>query len=200
MIQNKTHLLIDMETLGTRPNSVILSLACVQFTLDSMCEFDDLVKSGFYIKFDSIEQIKKYKRNVEVDTMEWWRKQGDSAKSITKPSKHDVSVEQGLRLFSKFVGTTQYSYNNSFVWSRGIAFDGPILTSLYDNVANTISMPINTWMLRDVRTFVDVLESSIDGFGRYKDLGIPTAVTHNALHDVCMDVMRIQKIYAGIME
>ena len=199
MNSSQTHLIIDMETLGTKPNSVVLSMACVPFNFNSNVDFESLVKSSFYVKFDTIEQIQHHKRKVDENTVNWWKKQqSEEAKSVIRPSKNDVSLETGLRAFSKFVGSTGYDFKNSFVWSRGIAFDGPLLESIYDNV-DTINIPVNTWLYRDIRTYVDTLEGSIDGYGRFQDLGLTGVVKHNALHDVCCDVIRMKKIYDELM-
>ena len=199
MNPSTTHLIIDMETLGTKPGCVVLSLACVPFTFESPIDLNTLLKSGFYVKFDTVEQIQKYKRKVEDGTIQWWKKQhSEEAKSVIKPSKDDVSLEHGLRALSKFIGTTNYNLKSSFVWSRGIYFDGPLLESIYDNV-DSLSMPINTWMYRDIRSYVDTLEDSTDGYGRYRDLNLPGVIKHNALYDVCCDAIRMKLLYNDLM-
>jgi hypothetical protein len=58
-----------------------------------------------------------------------------------------------------------------------------------------IEEPINTWKIRDVRTYIDVLTGSTTGIYELKS-GTPKGfVKHNSLHDTALDIVRMKEIY-----
>ena len=64
---NKTHMMVDIETLGTSPDSVILEISTVLFTVEYGA---DLVSPATYI-FDRNHQI-SVGRTVDESTLDWW--------------------------------------------------------------------------------------------------------------------------------
>lgn len=187
-----THLNFDVETLGTRPGSVVLSLACVAFKFEDEKTFADYILDGFYVKFDPIEQI-KLGRLTDADTLSWWKKQSDEARAVTKPSKDDVSLKTGLAMLRDYIKGSDYEWKHGYCWCRGNYFDFPMLESLHDQAAMPI--PYNTWKIRDTRTFFDVLTGGDRGMYELKD-GLPKEfVHHHALHDTALDVMRMKEVF-----
>ena len=66
-----THGMIDLETLGVNPDSVIMTLGAVKFD-----PFSDVEPhSPLYLKGDVEEQKESLKRSVDENTLEWWGKQ-----------------------------------------------------------------------------------------------------------------------------
>src|SRR5210317_825237 len=98
--------IFDFETLSQeQTNGVVLSMAMLnfsesRFTSDIAYTFDELVENTHCIKFDVEEQVKKYKRQINKDTLKWWTQQGDLAKKQLKPSDQDVSISE---LYSFFI-------------------------------------------------------------------------------------------------
>jgi hypothetical protein len=72
--------MFDVETLGTESNSVILSAALIHFDFDKVLAFQEYVDSACYVKFDQEEQINKG-RVIENDTVAWWKKQSELART-----------------------------------------------------------------------------------------------------------------------
>ena len=71
------HLMIDLETLGTAADSVILSVGAVKFDLHSTA-IDD---HGFYGSI-SIDSNFDAGRRVSEDTLLWWLKQPAAAQAV----------------------------------------------------------------------------------------------------------------------
>lgn len=188
------HLLLDIETLGTDPNAVVLSIACVPFVLEVHTYFGELVPAGFYVKLDVQEQIKTHHRSIEDGVMKWWKKQPkDVFDAMVRPSSEDMSIKEGLTLLNKFVsGIKSYHFNKSYVWSRGNNFDFPILKSLYQ--AAGIGLPYNDWRVRDVRTAIDIMAGTDNGQYNLR-FGGDGFIAHNPLHDAAMDAARLNELF-----
>ena len=71
------HIMIDVESLGTRADAVILSLGAVKFDLTSG-KIDD---QGFYASI-SIDSNQELGRRIQEDTLLWWLKQDIAAQSV----------------------------------------------------------------------------------------------------------------------
>ncbi|MDD5150844.1 MAG: 3'-5' exoribonuclease [Flavobacterium sp.] len=191
-----THVNVDIETLGVTPDSVVLSLALIPFTFEEKCTYDDLISRGFYIKFNPIEQI-KVGRITDYDTIQWWNRQNDEAKLIIKPSVNDVSVTEGLILLNDFIKSSKYDYKESYSWSRGQDFDFPIIMHLYRQFK--IKYPLNSWKHRDIRTYIDILSGSKNGYFEMNDIDHSKIIKHNALSDTAMDIIRMKKLYDSLI-
>lgn len=189
------HLLFDIETLGKRENTVVLTLACVPFTFEDYVPYATRVRTGFYVKFNAEEQIKKYHRSICKDTIAWWKEQSREAREAALfPSDEDASMIDGLDALAQYIKTTKYDWKKSYVWARGTYFDFPKIESMYDMAG--INMPFNTWRIRDVRTYIDILTGVDDGKYELKK-GLPsTFVAHNCLHDAVRDVASMVEIFA----
>lgn len=188
------HLLIDIETLGTDPDAVVLSIACVPFMLDVHTYFSELVNAGFVVKLHVQEQIKTHHRTVEDSVAKWWKSQPKEIfDAQVRPSPNDMGLKEGLTLFNKFVaGIEGYNFNESYVWSRGNNFDFPILKSLYKDAG--IGVPYNDWRVRDVRTAIDIMAGTDDGKYEVK-FGGDGFEAHNPLHDAAMDAARLNELF-----
>ena len=68
--------LFDVETLGKRSNSVILSMAAIYFDPDTKPSPQELRDGAFFAKFDVREQNKVMKREINQPTVDWWAKIG----------------------------------------------------------------------------------------------------------------------------
>lgn len=189
-----THLLIDIETLGTEPNAVVLSIAYVPFVLEVHTYFEELVSAGVYVKLDVQEQIRIHHRSVEDSVVKWWKTQPkDVFDAMVRPSSEDMSMKEGLTLLNKFVsGIKNYHFNESYVWSRGNNFDFPILKSLYQ--AAGIGLPYNDWRARDVRTAIDIMAGTDNGKYNLR-FGGDGFIAHNPLHDAAMDAARLNELF-----
>ena len=65
------HGMIDLETLGVEPDSVIITLGAVKFDPYSDAE----PNHGLYLRCDVEEQSEKYSRSIDDNTLAWWSRQ-----------------------------------------------------------------------------------------------------------------------------
>ena len=194
------NIIIDLETLGLRENTVVLSLGAVAFKLvaGQINNYSKLVKDGFYCKFDAKEQLTVYKRTTTESTMQWWKGQSAEAKEVLKPTPIDWRMADGLNDFNSWLQKVGYDKKNSYVWSRGTYFDFPKLEHMYEQAG--IECGYNGWKIRDTRTYIDILTGNDRG-AYTPDGGNPAAfVHHNALHDAALDGYRMIEIFNKVNE
>lgn len=196
---NVVHINFDTETLGLYENAVVTTLACCAFTLEDNTPYDELVKTGFFAKFNVMEQLKVYRRETTQSTVDWWKEQSEEAKVHSiKPSRDDVSLVHGLTQLTEYIKDSGYNWRKSYIWSRGNAFDLPKIESLYRNAG--LDLPFNTFRVRDTRTYIDVLTGGDNGNYNLAE-GTPRSfVKHHALHDTALDCARMIEIYRTMAE
>ena len=139
-----THAMIDLETLGTKPDCVILTLGAIKFDPFT----NEEPHSGLYQKLD-IDEQDKLKRTQDESTIEWWGKQTQSVQEEAFSEEGRISLDQMTKEINKFlVGV-------DVVWAQGPAFDIVILENLYQQLG--LPIPWNFWQIRDSRTLFSLL-------------------------------------------
>lgn len=171
------HIMVDLETLGTTADSVILSIGAVKFDLESG-QIDD---AGFYSSI-SIESNQAWKRRISEDTLLWWFRQEAAARQVFFEPK-DV-LEEALVNFSDWIGNKQ-----AYMWSNGADFDLPMLAHAYSNCG--IELPWEYWNNRCFRTY-----KNLPGAKAVKS---PAAgVKHNAMSDAYNQAVQVCAIHAAL--
>lgn len=165
--------MLDLETLGTRPDCVVLTLGAVKFNPFTL----DMPGPGLYLRLDADEQIARG-REVQEDTLQWWMKQTEEIREEALGESDRVSVETMYRELNKFL----VGANN--IWTQGPVFDIAILENIYRQYG--WPTPWQYWQIRDSRTLFGV-----HGDPREKNkIGL-----HNALEDCVSQAQAVQKIY-----
>ena len=96
--------MFDVETLGVASDSVVLSMACIQFDPTTNPTYKELKESAFFVKFDAKDQVNRLNRKIDKSTVEWWGKQCQNVKIKSLiPSESDVTVEDGIVQFRSWV-------------------------------------------------------------------------------------------------
>lgn len=114
---------IDLETLGTGANAVVLSAGFVAFT-----RYGGIVGS-YYTNFRQLEQ-QEAGRKVEQETVDWWKQQPDGV--FAAANHGSMAVRDALDGIDAFFNRFQNdSYFIEGVWGYGSDFDNAILQSLY---------------------------------------------------------------------
>lgn len=190
-------LIYDFETLSVDPNTgVAVNLAMLSFDMERFTSdpytFEWLVDDCKIIKFNVEEQIKKYKRTVDQDTLRWWGQQSKEAQAILKPSADDVSITE---LFDFFVSNVPDNLDR--VYTRRASLDQPMMISLCELAGKTLPY---SW--RSFREIVSFIEGLTMGSGLRDDF-IPEGleskfIKHDPAHDIAMDVMRLQTIVQAL--
>lgn len=116
------HAMIDLETLSTAHNAVVLSIGA--------CIFDDdhkPVTEKFYANLEIDTQL-ALSRNVSQSTFMWWLQQTEAARdAIVRTERQDT--KNTLVSFARWLDT----HNVVGVWGNGAAFDNILLESMYDD-------------------------------------------------------------------
>jgi hypothetical protein len=185
--------MFDVETLGVASDSVVLSMACIQFDPTTNPTYKELKESAFFVKFDAKDQVERLNRKIDKGTVTWWGKQCQNVKIKSLiPSPDDVTVVDGIVEFRAWVESK--SDKKSYVWARG-NLDEIVLRSLEYQATgdkdNTV-FAYNRW--RDVRTAVDFLTGNFNGYCQvdHPDFNFDIDVTkHNPIDDCASDIMML---------
>ena len=143
-----THGMIDLETLGVNPDSVLMTVGAVKFNPFGSAE----PHAPLYLRCDIEEQSEKLGRTIDDNTMEWWTKQPKKIQDEAFGEHKDrVNMDQLTKALNKFcVGVDQ-------LWCQGPLFDYAILQNLYKNIKKPC--PWNFWQIRDSRTVFSMMPS-----------------------------------------
>ena len=166
------HAMIDLETLSTNPNAVILTIGAVKFDpYTQMKPYDDLY---FRVDVDSQTQMG---RHVMQDTLDWW---GQQPKEISEEALSDqdrIGLQDMVKAINKWcVGVDVF-------WCQGPLFDYAILQNIYTQLGHP--QPWNYWQIRDSRTLFSLVPKDTtkrDGH-------------HNALQDCIYQAKKVQNVY-----
>ena len=173
--------MLDIETLATSPDSVILTFGAIKFDpFDSSKE----MREGLYFRINVDEQI-ELGRNVDQGTVDWWGTQNEEVREEALGENDRISLDDFTRQLNKFVvGVNR-------VWAQGPVFDIVILENLYRQLG--LPCPWQFWQIRDSRTLLSSL-----GDPREKN----KAGLHNALEDAVSQAQAVQYVFkqAGITE
>jgi len=131
----KTQIMLDIETLGTRPGSVITSIGAVKFGQGQ-------IWSEFYTRID-MQSAVDAGLVIDPSTLLWWLKQSPAARSeLLKPS---IPLAQALQKFSEWVEDP-----DAEVWGNGVGFDNVLLATAYAYLQ--VKPPWTHWNDRCYRT------------------------------------------------
>ena len=153
--------MIDIETLGTSIDCIILSIAAVEFD-----RFTGEINREFYEK---IKPQHGQGRELSFDTLKWWANQPSGAFSEAMSGRDNLSTV--IWHLSKWWNQFHWEH---FCWSQGTDFDIAILEHAFKT--NNYYVPWKYNAKRDTRTAYDVCgfdPKSIEREGTY----------HNALDD-----------------
>ncbi len=156
------HVMVDLETLSTEPNAVILSIGAVCFS-----RYGGVAPQTFYIEIN-IQSCIDLGLDVSKGTTAFWDKQGESAKKLFDNQDLKVSLPVALEEFSKW----WRSVGGKTFWGNGADFDKPILSSAYTACGmNTPYSPFSGRCFRTLKSIHKVPKIPFNG------------TKHHALHD-----------------
>jgi|SaaInlStandDraft_3_1057020.scaffolds.fasta_scaffold00692_15 hypothetical protein len=184
----KSFLIIDFETLDTRPSAVVLSLGAYYVDLDKdLPSYQDIIDTGYYKTFDVEEQVQDG-RTISKDTLDWWKDVGEEAQHILKPSNDDVSYKSLIPSLREYIS----DYSDFFVFARSPSFDFSIIDDIIYSQKEEVLYP--QWMQRDTRTWIECMSD----YKIYNGFNIPdqgvSIIKHHALHDIAIDIIRMKMI------
>lgn len=156
------NVMIDIETLGTAANSVILSIGAVAFNDTG------LMGDEFYTNIN-IDSCLEKGLVVEGRTILWWMGQGDEARAAL--GTNELSLQAALHGLAN-----AFDWRDTLVWCNGLSFDLPILDTSYR--ACGMSAPWAYYNGRDYRTLKNETDREV-----FKALKVKPSTAHSALED-----------------
>ena len=165
--------MIDIETLATTPDSVILTLGALKFDPKSNAEGNSI-----YHRLDVDSQL-KIGRRVDDGTLEWWGKQALQVREEALGTTNRQALDEVFDSISRFmVGVDN-------IWAQGPAFDIVILEDVLRQIKRPI--PWQFWQIRDSRTLFKLVNED----PRPKNF----EGAHNALTDCYYQAKAVQKVF-----
>ena len=168
------HVMHDIETLGTTPGSIILSIGAVAFDPRAG------LFSEFYINIDR-EVSMDMGLTADQSTIDWWSGQSEEAKAalLVDPAHPKDAFQRYFDWFKSVDGVE--------VWSHGATFDTPLIEA----VARHFRMPCpwKFWNARDTRTLYDIAGVAPDR---------SAGTHHNALDDARNQASAVMDAYDKI--
>ena len=152
-------IMVDLETLGTRQDAIVLEISAVEFN----CHTGE-IGEVFDAKLDIDEQV-QYRRSFNCETLQWWFKQDEEARKNIFNEDVDIirfDILWALAEFSNFVKRCNNKCNSDSdrrvvkLWGNGSIFDLGILQNMYENCFHNMKLPWKFWAVNDVRTIVDL--------------------------------------------
>lgn len=165
--------MLDMETLATTPDAVILTVGAIRFDPHTISPSH----ADLYLRINVDEQL-ALGRQVNNDTIDWWGKQDPLVRDEALSDDNRVSLDHFTSQLNKFlVGVDN-------IWAQGPVFDIVMLENLYRQLGKPV--PWNYWQIRDSRTL----------FGTHGDPREKGRTGHhNALDDCKYQALGVQQIF-----
>ena len=163
------NIMLDLETLSTRPDATILTFGACKF---NPYKQEDIV-DGIYFRVNVDEQI-ALDRHVDDNTIAWWGKQAEDVYAEAFDPNDRISLEQFTQELNRFI----VGVDN--IWAQGPVFDIVILENLYRMMGKPTPWPYYT--IRDSRTLLKALGDDREG----------GTLLHNALADAVSQAQAVQ--------
>ncbi|MFA5366369.1 MAG: 3'-5' exonuclease [Dehalococcoidia bacterium] len=175
--KNLGHLMLDLETMGTRPGCAIVSIGAVEFDIETG-------KFGrhFYerVELQSCLDVGLF---VEAHTVYWWMQQSEAARKEIYNPDNRIDLHTALTKLGSFMADLEVFY----IWGNGASFDFGILqAAVY--ASGYKKVPWNFRLERDVRTITMIapeMKQSMPFCG----------TVHNALDDCIHQIKYVSEIW-----
>ncbi|HCR3450935.1 TPA: 3'-5' exoribonuclease [Citrobacter werkmanii] len=179
-----THLMVDLETMGSGPDAPIVSIGAVYFdpsTGNTGAEFYQVV---------SLESSMSFGMKPDASTIQWWLKQSSEARSAILVDEA-MGLRETLELLADFIAENAANGSHTVqLWGNGCSFDNVILRRAYALTETPFAVPF--WNDRDVRTMVELGKP----VGINPRFDIPfEGDMHNALSDARHQVKYVSVIW-----
>lgn len=175
MIENKKHVMVDIETLGTNARAVILSIGACRFDIET-----GEILGKFYRNISWDNDF--WEREISPSTLQWWFNQRKAAQKAW--STKQVPLTEALVAFSAWFP------KSSLIWANGPSFDITILGDAYEQYG--IDAP---WFYRNVQSF---RTAKLFGEEFTKEKIDKTGVYHNALDDAINQAQQLSVWHRAI--
>jgi hypothetical protein len=186
--RNMFDIMVDLETLATTQDAVILSIGACRFDPKTLSTPADLHANAFYQNID-LDFYDSYPGVFRKDqrTIDWWLSQSEAALDALEADQ--IAPRDAIIKFAAWVKAQSFDS----IWAKSPEFDLAILGYHFDYFG--VTRPWSFRQNRDVRT-AEKLARDLRGFTPTLPNG---TVKHNALDDAISQSISIQQIYHGIL-
>lgn len=186
------HFMVDIETLSTAVNAVVLSIGAVEF--DPM---SGKIEREFYHELDLSDQTN---RHIDANTVQWWVKQclvnTDNIEFLSKNNREKDAVAYVLHELGAFInGGKEYAmtrvegYEKIALWACDPDFDIAILVDLYKE--HNLPVPWKFSEPKSVRT--------VRMLTQLAGMEVPhQEADHNALNDCIRQAKEVSYFIANL--
>lgn len=165
--------MVDLETLDTKPTATIVSVGAVKFNREGIID-------KFY-KVVDIQSCIDAGFTVSGDTLKWWLSQRGAANVFKDGTVH---IATALFAFNDWVGSNE----DIVLWGNGAAFDNAILSNAYSTLR--IQQPWKFWNDRCYRTIAALSDHR----------RVQKGTHHNALDDAISQAEHLIEIYPACLQ
>ena len=171
--------MIDIETLSTRPNAVVLSVGAVWFDPENRVE--PTRKTHWRLDVDT--QTGKG-RDIMTETMEWWSKQDPAVAAEAFSDENRVGILDFCKDLNRYVA------GSDKIWCQGPQFDMVILENLYRDFEHHWNWQF--WQIMDSRTLIHTARLLKPGYQDPRKSFQQNL--HNAAEDSYYQALAVQQI------
>jgi len=170
------HIMVDLETLGTSTNALILSIGAVKFDPHRA----DIPMEKFHVAID-MEDAEKCGLKIDASTVKWWM----------QPDRHEARAQylkqQMHSLTDALDGFAQWCGTSVKLWGNGATFDNVILRRAYETCKWKVP-----WQFYNDRCYRSLKALA-------KDIPVERVGTHHdALHDAISQARHMQQIVKAL--
>lgn len=175
-------IMLDIETLATTPNSVVITFGAIRFDpfADDRLSFEDdkIIMDTFYRRIDPAS-FEGLDHNIDDGTLEWWGRQKPEVQleAFTDEDRHPI--QQVMLDFHRWAKT----FDN--VWANGPAFDIVILEHINRELQRGHAWKY--WQVKDCRTVYGLVEHER-----------PNPRLHHALWDCWSQIVALQSCFRNL--
>jgi hypothetical protein len=157
-----THLMIDIETLGTRSGAIVMSVALVRFSDEAAVSLNLAVHEQQALGLE-----------IDPGTSAFWAEQAAANPATWTAATHNpLPLATALPYIDSWIHWAAGG-DDWLVWCHGATFDCPLLDEVYRRFG--LPSPWKFWQVRDTRTLYDLAGVNV------KDYPVPPP--HIALND-----------------
>ncbi len=175
--------MLDIETLATGPNAVMLTIGAIRFdpfSDDSNSYNGDVITMDTFYRRVDPESFTWPEAHIDDGTLEWWSKQSEEVReeAFTELDRHDIRV-----VMQDLFKWMQQGYHS--VWANGPAFDIVILETINKHIER--GNPWKYWQVKDARTVYGLVEHDR-----------PNPRLHHALWDCWSQIVALQSCFRNL--
>lgn len=173
------HLMVDLETMGTRVNAPVLAIGAVFFdpmtgtlgkTFDRRIDVADAMRYGV----------------ADGNTLKWWMQQDAAARKLVYEAESSASD-----VFNDFV---QFVGSNTQPWGNGASFDISILDYAIPKITGK-QPPWKFWNVRDCRTVKELARGVVPDYTLPRE-----GVHHSALDDAIYQAKWVSHFWQNLRQ